>query len=250
MHASRLFSENESSKNLARTFCDELGDVLLQVVLNAQLADEKGHFKLADVVKIIDDKMIRRHPHVFAPETAQAETSQDVLRQWAEIKADERAAAGSEPTTRLPSLLDTATKKSDLPTLMYGEEVSARTRKLGFYWPDIPSIFAQLESEVLEFKEEITAPTIDFARIADEAGDIIYSLCCIFIFLRKTYPDAASLSLDLAARGAIDKLVNRFYEMERMAHEKNQPLTEESAKALSLDAWDNLWREAKRRRAD
>lgn len=226
-------------------YCDELGDVLLQVFLNASIAEEKGLFSISDVFRGINEKMIRRHPHVFARNESSAKTSSEVLVKWAEIKSTENGNKPEKPK----SLLHKAAKKKILPTLAYGCEISKRTLEFGFQWTEIENVFSDLESEVKELSAEIFKSNPDVKKIADEAGDVVYALCNVISFLRERSMEGKHLDLDIAARNAFEKFVTRFSVMENIMQEQNTPLTEERAKTLSLDEWNNLWKQAKRRLA-
>ena len=229
----------------AAEFCDELGDVLLQVYLNAQIASETKLFDAAAVYAGINEKMIRRHPHVFAPQTAQATTAGEVVSQWDKIKATENAGNPEKRT----SLLKKALKKQALPTLEYATEVSKRSYRIGFAWKDLPNTFNDLVLEVEELREELFAPEPHWQRIADEAGDVVYALSNIMTFIRENHEHTdAHFSLDLAARAAVQKFITRFQEMELILAEQGHLVTEESAKSLSLDTWNTLWQQAKKRK--
>jgi tetrapyrrole methylase family protein/MazG family protein len=229
----------------AAMYCDELGDVLLQVFLNAAIAEEQGLFTVADVFNGINEKMIRRHPHVFAKETSSAKTSNDVLVQWADIKNTE----GKNSTEKPKSLLHKAIKKRILPTLSYGCEISKRTLDFGFQWTEMKDVFRDLENEVRELSDEVFKESPDIRKISDESGDVIYALCNVVAFLRERSEVGKHLDLDIAARNAFEKFSARFSIMESIMQERNDPLTEERAKTLSLDEWNDLWKLAKGRLA-
>jgi tetrapyrrole methylase family protein/MazG family protein len=227
-------------------YCDELGDVLLQVFLNASIAEEQGLFTINDVFDAINTKMIRRHPHVFNRDTSNAKTVGEVLTQWADIKQTENS---SDKPKTAPSLLEKATKKRVLPTLAYGCEISKRSLAVGFSWMELKDIFRDLESEVRELSQEIFVESPDLAKISDEAGDVVYALCNVITFLREKRGASDKLDLDLSARAAFNKFATRFCEMEKMMEERGEPLTEERARTLNLDEWNDLWVAAKRRLA-
>jgi MazG family protein len=245
----------------AAAFADELGDVLLQVVLNAQLASEEGLFDLGTVIQGLSQKMIRRHPHVFAPTTTGAAASADDVRHlWEGIKNDERQQQAAlqpneQATTTTPrhtGLLYKAAKKTSLPTLEFAVEVSRRASKLGFCWGQLGDIWADVESEISELKSEIfsstgTPPNIDCVR--DELGDVVYALANLVTHLGSSQELSMDISFDDAARQGVTKFLNRFQEMELIYSEENgEPLSETAAKAMDLDQWNELWRRAKLRR--
>ncbi len=231
----------EGKDGAAEMYCDELGDVLLQVFLNAAIAQESGLFTISDVFRAINEKMIRRHPHVFARNTSSAKTSDDVLVQWADIKKTEKGNQGEKPK----SLMHKTSKKRILPTLAYGCEISKRTLEFGFQWTEMKDVFKDLESEVRELSEEVFKKNPDVKKIADEAGDVIYALCNVIAFLRERSEVGKHLDLDIAARNAFEKFTTRFSVMESIMLEQEDPLTEDRAKTLSLDEWNDLWKLAK-----
>ena len=147
--------------------CEELGDLLLQVVFHAQLASEAGQFTIADVSRGIVDKLIRRHPHVFG--TVQVTGTDDVLANWEAIK---RAEPGYEDRH---SILDGI--PSQLPALLRAREVSKRVVKVGFEWPDIAGVLDKVDEELDELKAEIGNGTnVKRERAADELGDLLFTV--------------------------------------------------------------------------
>jgi len=145
---------------------DELGDLLLQVVFHARMAEEAGAFGLDDVAKSISDKMLRRHPHVFG--AADAKTPDAVARSWEAIKAEERAA---KQGGRVRSRLDGITL--GLPTLTRAVKLQKRAGEVGFDWNDTGHVLDKLAEEVGELKAEMDAGA-DRARLTDELGDVLF----------------------------------------------------------------------------
>lgn len=230
----------------ARSYCSELGDVLLQVYLNSQLATEKKHFKIADVFEGICEKMIRRHPHVFDPNHGIISTAEAVVEQWDVIKAGEKDNS-KESVQR--SLLHKVKKKSSLPTLNYTATVSKSSWKLGFAWKTLEQTFGDLTSEVDELRREVFVSQPDRSRVSDELGDIVLALANLIVYLNeKTFVDQAPVDFDLSARASTEKFLTRFQGMENIMRERGVDVTEEYVKALSLEQWDELWRETKRRK--
>jgi 2,3-bisphosphoglycerate-independent phosphoglycerate mutase len=229
----------------AKAYCSELGDVLLQVFLNAQIASEQKHFTVASVFDDICDKMIRRHPHVFAT-SADIKTSEDVMRQWDAIKAQEGDSASVQPK----SLLNKARKKSAQPTLSWTTSVSKASWKLGFAWKTLEQTFADLSSEIEELRREVFVDAPQRGRVADEIGDVVLALANVVVFLNEMRFSGSepSVDLDLSARASVEKFLSRFEGMENILRERGVDVTEDYAKSLSLDVWDELWREAKRRK--
>lgn len=227
----------------AKLYSGELGDVLLQIFLNSQISSEKGHFTVADVLNDISEKMIRRHPHVFSTDAESLHTSDAVVKQWDEIKAVERSI--SKPS----SLLARAQKKTHLPTLNYMAGISKSSWKIGFAWKTLEQTFADLSSEVAELKTELFASSLNRDRIADELGDVILAMANLVVFLNEAGLSGSSdIDFDLVARASVEKFLTRFEEMETILRERGQEVTEQLAQSLSLDVWDELWREAKQRK--
>lgn len=145
------------------------------------------------------------------------------------------------------SLLASALCQSYLPTLNYAMEISKAAGALGFCWPTLQEVFQDIELEVQELKKELEAPQLDEIKIADEIGDILFSVSNVADFLNQM-TSSQKFNLDIIARDAIEKFTNRFLEMEKICSEKSTPLTKESAKQLSVEQWMSLWRDAKKRR--
>jgi ATP diphosphatase len=191
--------------------CEELGDLLLQVVFHAQIAADSGHFTLADVAEGIVAKMIRRHPHVFAGESAT--TPAAVRANWEDIKAAEK------PRT---SALDGVALA--FPALTRAEKLGRRAARAGFDWPDAAGPRAKIDEELAELAEATTP-----AAVAEEAGDLLFA---VVNYLRHLGVDAEG-----ALRAGNAKFERRFRAME--AH-PDYP-------ALDLAGREALWRAAKGR---
>ena len=245
IEAVQQYLQNKSIEK-AKNYAEELGDVLLQIFLNSQIAAEENLFNILDVFKSINRKMIDRHPHVFAADENQCiKNSSDVIKQWEEIKRNENK---ENQINNFSSLLKKAIKKRGIPTLSFGQEISKRAKKLGFSWNTLPEIFGDVLSEIEELKEEFAQNKINYERVADEIGDVVYALCNLVQFLKETNLEAKNYDFDLLARGAIDKFINRFMEMEKIMEENGTPLSENSVKNISLEQWNDLWKQAKKRR--
>jgi MazG family protein len=202
---------------------DELGDLLLQVVFHARMAEEQGAFDFAAVAEAINDKMIRRHPHVFGEVR-----HKDVAEQteaWETIKAQERAAKGGAPRG---SLLDEV--PVGLPALTRAVKLSKRAARVGFVWPSANEVLAKLHEEVAELEAEIAAGDIDNAR--EELGDVLF-VCANLARELDVDPEAA-------LRGANAKFVRRFQFIERALAERGS-----SPEASDLAEMDALWDAAK-----
>jgi MazG family protein len=230
---------------------EELGDVLLQVILHTQLASERGAFDLTDVQERLARKIIRRHPHVFGAGTA--ETSREVQRTWEAIKAEERAerARGEaesgvtvgETTPAFKSAL--AGVSRGLPALSASRELQDRASALGYDWPTLDGVLEKLTEELGELREALAAagdpdsitgrPASGAAALAaaqDELGDVI----AVLVNLGRR----SGIDAEAALRGANDKFRRRFSEVERRAAARGIAL--KSADFATLDA---LWDEAK-----
>ena len=230
---------------------EELGDVLLQVILHTQLASERGAFDLTDVQERLARKIIRRHPHVFGAGTA--ETSREVQRTWEAIKAEERAerardevesgATVGETTPAFKSAL--AGVSRGLPALSASRELQDRASALGYDWPTLDGVLEKLTEELGELREALAAagdpdsitgrPASGAAALAaaqDELGDVI----AVLVNLGRR----SGIDAEAALRGANDKFRRRFSEVERRAAARGIAL--KSADFATLDA---LWDEAK-----
>jgi MazG family protein len=230
---------------------EELGDVLLQVILHTQLASERGAFDLTDVQERLARKIIRRHPHVFGAGTA--ETSREVQRTWEAIKAEERAerardevesgATVGETTPAFKSAL--AGVSRGLPALSASRELQDRASALGYDWPTLDGVLEKLTEELGELREALATagdpdsitgrPASGAAALAaaqDELGDVI----AVLVNLGRR----SGIDAEAALRGANDKFRRRFSEVERRAAARGIAL--KSADFATLDA---LWDEAK-----
>ena len=190
---------------------DELGDLLLQVVFHARMAEEAGHFAFADVANAISAKMENRHPHVFGD----AKGAMDEVR-WEDLKADERAAKGTT------SALDGVALA--LPALMRAQKLQKRAARTGFDWPDPSGSEAKISEEI----EELKTAGSDQAKF-EEAGDLLFA---VVNFVR-----AHGISAEDALRAANAKFERRFRGMEALAGNEF-PL-------LPLDAQEELWQQVK-----
>jgi MazG family protein len=177
--------------------CEELGDLLLHVVMHAQMANEAGAFDFDDVARGIGDKMIRRHPHVFGDE--RASDSAAVLLKWDEIKRREKSASSDE------SLL--ANLPAALPALARAQKAQTKASKVGFDWPNVAQVLLKVREEIDEVSEAMEESGADAAdRVADEIGDLLYSA----VNLARWH----HLEAELVLQRATDKFVRRFQRME------------------------------------
>ncbi len=205
---------------------EELGDLLLQIVLHAQYAAEAGVFDLSDVQRGITTKIISRHPHVFGD--VQADTAGEVMRNWEQLKAAERAnnGAGKVRDPEMPAAFKGLSKS--LPALSYADEMQGRAASLGYDWPDLEGVI----DKVAEEASELLAADNDADR-HEEYGDLMFVLVNM----------GRKLGIDpeAALRSASRKFASRFARVERLADEQGTEL-----KMLGLDALDDLWQLAKR----
>jgi tetrapyrrole methylase family protein/MazG family protein len=202
----------------------ELGDLLLQVVFHASIAEERGAFHLKRVIERVSDKMVRRHPHVFGDDDAA--TSGEVLRNWEAIKAQERAALGKDDE----SMLDSVHK--GLPGVMEAFQMTTKVSRVGFDWKEADGALVKLDEEVRELREAIAAKT-DAARVAEEVGDLFFAAVNV---ARLTGVDPES-----ALKAANRKFRRRFRHIEeRLRADGRKPADS------TLEEMDRLWDEAKR----
>ena len=199
---------------------DELGDLLLQVLFYAQMAAEAGYFDLRDVAENLNAKLIRRHPHVFGD--VQATYSSAVLRNWEQIKVEEKKAANSEA-----SLLDGIPRS--MPATLEATKLGSKAAKVGFDWPDANGLFAKLAEEIAELRAEIERN--DAERAESEFGDLLFTAMNLARHLKV---DAES-----ALRRSNAKFRARFAAMERAAGGST------ALETLSAAELDRLWEEAK-----
>jgi MazG family protein len=200
----------------------ELGDLLLQIVLHAQLAAEAGVFDLTDVEAAIATKIVRRHPHVFGE--AEARTASDVNRQWERIKAEERADASDQPQGALDGV------SGSLPALAASQEMQERAANLGYDWPSMEGVLDKVVEETNELRE--AAADGDATHWAEEFGDLLFVLVNV---ARKQGVDA-----EAAMRAANTKFRRRFGSVERQAAARGVALRD-----LDFAALDTMWDTAK-----
>ena len=196
---------------------EELGDLLMQVVLHAQIAAEAGEFEIGDVIRSINTKLIQRHPHVFG--SLKVKDADEVLINWEALKKKER---GSDT-----SMLANVPKQ--LPALSYSQDIQSRVARVGFDWEDIDGVIDKLVEEVREFKQVDSQ-----GKRAREFGDLLFTLVNI---ARRLGVDSES-----ALREANRRFYHRFACMEELCRQRGVNFGE-----LSFDEQNALWEEAKRR---
>lgn len=218
--------------------CDELGDLLLQVVFHARIAEEAGLFAFGDVVEAITEKMIRRHPHVFA--VSDAATPDAVKLQWDEIKRQEkqeraerhaaRARATGKPMPDDPKAGYLGSVQRSFPALTEALKLQEQAAKVGFDWSEAEPILDKIEEEIGELREALRACEPD--KIADELGDLIFALANIGRHV-KADPEQA-------LRGTNTKFRRRFGYIERSLQANGETLD-----GATLERMEELWQEAK-----
>jgi len=209
---------------------EELGDVLLHIVFQAQMGKEESRFDIDTVIDGICTKLIRRHPHVFAGENGG--TADDVLKNWEVIKAAEAAEKAAKTPNAGPvrkSLLDGIPSK--LPALHEAHQISSRVARVGFDWPNIEGVFEKLHEEVRELREAISEKKQ--ADIEDEVGDLLFVLVNIARFMK--------VDSESALKRANRKFKARFQHMESELVRSGRQLDQ-----TPLDEMEHLWKIAKK----
>jgi len=206
-----------------RALAEELGDLLLETVFFAQMAAEQNLFRIEDSLDAINEKLVRRHPHVFGEGTAK--TADDVKQRWDEIKADERKERGDEA-----GLLDKVPRA--MPALVEATQLTSRAAGVGFDWPDIGQVIEKLNEELKELEE--ARETAGRERLEDELGDVLFVLVNLARFL-KVDPEQALRRTNLKFR-------ERFAYIEKKLAEAGK-----SPAGSSLAEMDALWDQAKRK---
>ena len=212
--------------------CDELGDLLFQIVFYAQVAKERNEFTIDDVTAAIHDKMVRRHPHVFGD--VEANDAATVLLNWETMKAEERRASGKTENVNT-SLLTGVSSKA--PALMEAHQLSTKAARVGFDWKSVDDIFDKLQEEIDELRTAIrdhvaVADETNHARVREELGDLLFAATNIARHMQ-VEPEAA---LKLTNR----KFRQRFEYIENALHERGQAFDQ-----TSIDELEELWQEAK-----
>ena len=210
---------------------DELGDLLLQVVFHAQMAAEQGAFGFDDVATAIADKMVRRHPHVFAD--ARFADAREQTANWEQIKRAERAAAGEQDDSALAGI------SRGLPEWQRALKLQSRAARTGFDWPGHEPVIAKLHEEIEEVRAEFArARTGDNRqRLQDEIGDLL--------FVAANLARHAQVDVGAALRHANHKFERRFRAMEALAQAAGTPLP-----TLSLQQQEACWEQVKRQECD
>ncbi len=201
-------------------FCEELGDLLLQIIFHAQIAAENGNFDINDVITGICRKMIQRHTHVFGD--AKAENADEVLANWEAIKKKEK---GQKSQTEVLKSVP-----ANLPALMRSYKVQQKAAQVGFDWDNIDDVFAKVHEEIKELEDVYKSKNVE--RIIDETGDVFFALVNLARFL-KVHPE-------LALTRTINKFIRRFEYIEQESRKMGKRLED-----MKLSEMDELWNKAK-----
>ena len=199
-----------------RALCEELGDLLLQIVLHAQIAKDNKEFEIGDIIESINTKLIYRHPHIFGDVTVK--DSKEVMHNWETLKKKEKPGR--------KSILDGVPK--EMPALAYALEISRRAVRVGFEWEDLKGVVDKVKEEVEEIKGAKNKEEKN-----DEIGDLLFTLV--------NYARWEGIDPEAALRDANRKFYRRFSKVEGLAKERGIDLQK-----LTLKEWDDLWEEAKR----
>lgn len=199
---------------------EELGDLMLQIVFHARIAEEEGRFDMEEVLKTSIDKLTRRHPHVFG--RLEVEDSKEVLANWEKIKKAERSLKEKE------SVLDGV--PAHLPALLKARRVQEKVARVGFDWDHIEGMLSKVEEELSEFRHAYAEQ--DSAKVEEELGDILFSLVNVARFVEACPEDAL--------RKTIDKFMTRFRYIESALDEQGLDL-----RRATFEEMDALWEEAK-----
>jgi len=202
---------------------DELGDLLLQAVFFSQMASEENLFGIEDALDAINQKLIRRHPHIFGNETATTEG--DVRKRWSEIKAEEKRGKGEQEATLLGSV------PRSLPALVEAQQISSRAAQAGFDWENAGQVLDKLHEEVHEFEEARARASRE--EVEDELGDLLFVLVNLARFVK--------VDPEQALRKTNGKFRQRFGYVERKLAERGK-----STRESSIEEMESLWQEAKK----
>jgi len=209
--------ENEDASEL----CEELGDLLLQIVFHAQLGSETGAFTVADVIDALSNKMVRRHPHVFGSAVIEDVDSQ--WRSWEKLKSQEKT--GQKRASRLDGI------PKHLGALQRGQRMQEKAARVGFDWPDISGVLDKLHEELTELSEARRAKNDD-DHVREELGDVFFTIVNL--------SRALGIDAEAAMREANEKFYRRFRFMEERVAANGKALAD-----LSLDELEELWKQAK-----
>jgi tetrapyrrole methylase family protein/MazG family protein len=201
----------------------ELGDLLLQILLHAEMASERGEFDIRDVIDAVRSKMVRRHPHVFGDLAVAG--SHEVLDNWSRIKTEERRAARKDASVL-------AGVPAALPALLRAERLGEKASRVGFDWSEPSGALAKAREEIAELEQALASGAA--GQIESEVGDCLFALVSL---ARK-----AGVSAELALKRTLDRFASRFRHVETALEGQGR-----SARDATLEELEALWQEAKRR---
>ena len=208
---------------------EELGDLQLQIVFQAQIASEDGKFTIDDVLSSINDKLIRRHPHVFGDESA--DTAGEVLHRWEQIKAEEKRLKNANGAPGGESALQDIPRSQ--PAMLEARQIGKAAAKVGFDWKRFGDLIAKLEEEIEELQQARVEESADRAnRMEEEVGDLLFMVVNIARHLK--------VNPELALRRANAKFRERFGYVERRLNEQDKPM-----ECADLEEMEELWQQAK-----
>ncbi len=200
----------------AEKLCEELGDILLQIMLHSQIAKDDDEFEISDVIRSISEKIVRRHPHVFG--SREVKDSTEVMQNWEELKREEREEG--------VSMLDGVPKH--MPALAYAREISRRAVRVGFEWENMEGVIDKVVEEIREIKD-----SKEREEKEKEFGDLLFTLVNVARW--------EGIDAEAALRGANNKFYRRFSKMEELCSERGVNFAE-----LSFEEQNKLWEEAKK----
>lgn len=226
-------------------FAEEMGDLLLQIVFHSEIAREEGRFTVADVIREVHDKMVRRHPHVFGEK--RAKNAAEVLKNWEQLKKEERSAAAKSNGSgakEAESLMDGVSKV--LPATLRGFQLTRRAARIGFDWGNVNGVFEKLEEEAGELRRELgreaekgkklerrgAEDAEKNKRVEEEMGDLLFAAVNLARWLE--------IDPEIALKKANAKFAARFRGMEKMAAERGKALAD-----VPREEMESLWEQAK-----
>jgi MazG family protein len=215
-------------------FAEEMGDLLLQIVFHSQIARETGRFTIADVVREVHEKMVRRHPHVFGEK--RAKNAADVLKNWEQIKSEERREKGAGRDADAakqqvnPESLMSGVARS-LPATMEGFQLTRRAARIGFDWDDVEGIFEKIREEGAELRHALG--TKDQVKVEEEIGDLLFAAVNLARFVH--------VDPEIALKKVNAKFARRFRAMEQLAIDSGSRL-----EGVSRAEMEAMWETAKR----
>jgi len=199
---------------------EELGDLLLQPIFHAAIAEEKGEFTMDDILDAISEKLIRRHPHVFGGETIESSAAQ--VQNWEKIKKEEKGAERRSALSGVPP---------GLPALMQAQKITEKAARVGFDWEHTDQVFAKVMEELHEFEEAMLSG--DEQEMEAELGDLLFATVNLGRFL--------SIDPEEALRKTIRRFTTRFCHVEQSLHARGMAM-----QSATLEEMDLLWEEAKK----